>query len=131
CYLGANHIITLERKRRESNQKRPRVIDYRHVIESLVRKPQAFRYYIFKDDLFPTSTFKRTWEALDKSLDSRQSCREFVKILKLTADNGKESEVSNYLEKLLENDRLPSSCELEKFLGVKWEAPSEICVKVA
>ena len=53
CFLGANFIITLDRKRRESNGKRPRMIDYRHVIDSLIRKPQAFRFYIFREDLFP------------------------------------------------------------------------------
>lgn len=131
CFLGANHIITLERKRREVNKKRPRTIDYRHIVNSLMRKPQAFRYYIFKEDLFPTSIFKKTWEALDKNLDSRVACKEFVKILKLTADSGKESEISNYLEMILEKKQLPTICELEKFLGITWKRHSEVHVNIS
>lgn len=131
CFLGANHIITLDRKRRESSKTRPRVIDYRHVIDSLVRKPQAFRCYIFKEDLFPTPVFRSAWDALDNSLDPRQACKEFVKILKLTADSGKESEVSSYLENLLGSSQRISSHELEKFLGVKHKTHLDVCVDIS
>lgn len=128
CFLGTNLVITLERRRRESNKKRPRVIDYRHVIDSLARKPQAFRCYIFKEDLFPTMAFQNTWEILDKNLDSRQACKEMVKILKLTADSGKELEVSSYLEGLLRDGERISCCELEKFLGFKHKMPLDVHV---
>jgi len=33
-------------------------IDYRHIIEWLVRKPGAFENYRYKEDLFPTSRFR-------------------------------------------------------------------------
>lgn len=35
-------------------------IDYRHVIWSLVRKPGAFAAYRYRDELFPTTTFRKT-----------------------------------------------------------------------
>jgi len=39
-------------------------IDYRHVIWSLVRKPGAFAHYRYRDDLFPSLTFRRAYDAL-------------------------------------------------------------------
>lgn len=35
-------------------------IHYQHVIWSLVRKPGAFAAYRYRDDLFPTLTFRQT-----------------------------------------------------------------------
>ena len=39
-------------------------IDYRHIIHTLVRKPGAFRRYVFREALFPTLEFRRTYDAL-------------------------------------------------------------------
>ena len=43
-YLGTTFVITLPRQLSASNNRRSRYVDYRHVISSLERKPQAFRY---------------------------------------------------------------------------------------
>jgi hypothetical protein len=39
-------------------------IDYRHVIWSLVRKPGAFARYVYRDEMFPTVTFRRAYDAI-------------------------------------------------------------------
>ena len=39
-------------------------IDYRHVIWSLVRKPGAFAGYKYREELFPSMTFRRAYDAL-------------------------------------------------------------------
>ena len=39
-------------------------IDYRHIIEWLVRKPGAFENYRYQEDLFPTSRFRMAYDAL-------------------------------------------------------------------
>ena len=39
-------------------------IQYRHVIDTLLRKPGGFRDYRYRDDLFPTAVFRQAWEAL-------------------------------------------------------------------
>jgi hypothetical protein len=39
-------------------------INYRHIIDSLVRKPGAFENYVYRDDLFPTSHFRMAYDAL-------------------------------------------------------------------
>ena len=39
-------------------------INYRHVIDWLVRKPGAFAAYRYRDDLFPTTTFRIAYDVL-------------------------------------------------------------------
>lgn len=110
CYVSGDHVITLKRLRR--NKKRLHHIDYRHIIDSLVRKPQAFRNYIYRNDLFPTPTFSQAWEYLDRCLDNRQACKEFVKILHCTARFNDERAVEDYLQECLMQNRLPKSEEV-------------------
>ena len=64
-------MLTLVRKHLKGKQ-RGRVVDYRHLAASLVRKPQAFRRSVFRDELFPRPAFRRAWEALDAGLDDRK-----------------------------------------------------------
>lgn len=110
CYVGGDHAITLKRLRGE--RKWQRSIDYRHIIGTLVRKPQAFRNYIYRDELFPTFAFRQTWEYLERELDSRQACREFVKILNEAARPNAESRVDEYLEECLIKGNVPKSDEV-------------------
>ena len=39
-------------------------INYRHVIDSLVRKPGAFENYQYREDMFPTSHFRMAYDWL-------------------------------------------------------------------
>ncbi len=54
CYLGGEKTLELIRLRAKSGK----CVDYKHVIKSLVHKPQAFRYSILRDDLLPDATYK-------------------------------------------------------------------------
>ena len=63
-------------------------IQYRHVIDCLVRKPGAFENYRYREDLFPTSRFRMAYDFL-KVHHPGQASREYLKILYLAA---KESE---------------------------------------
>jgi hypothetical protein len=108
CFVGADHVIALQRLRK---RKRCRQIDYRHVIGTLVKKPQAFRNYIYREELFPTLAFRQAWEMLDKELDSRRSCQEYVKILN-EAIKGEE-QVNTYLENCLKENHLPKSDQVK------------------
>jgi len=63
-------------------------IQYRHVIDCLVRKPGAFENYRYREDLFPTSRFRMAYDFLKVHHPGRAS-REYLKILYLAA---KESE---------------------------------------
>jgi hypothetical protein len=56
-------------------------VNYRHVIESLVRKPGAFRRYRYRTDLFPSQVFRWAYDRLDETTNERTADREYLQIL--------------------------------------------------
>ena len=64
-------------------------IDYRHIIHALVRKPGAFRRYVFREALFPSLEFRRAYDALVVE-GSDQADLDYVRILHLAASDGEE-----------------------------------------
>jgi len=60
-------------------------VDYRHVVDTLLRKPGGFRDYRYRDDMFPTTVFRRAWEALDARLPPRRADIAYLRVLKLAA----------------------------------------------
>jgi hypothetical protein len=84
CYLGSQHVVTLERLHcRGSNRKRQ--VDYRHIIHSLVKKPQAFRYSQLRDDLLPDANYRAIWLAINNIMSAREACKFIVGLLYLAA----------------------------------------------
>ena len=79
------------------------LINYRHVIDSLVRKPGAFENYKYREDMFPTSRFRMAYDALRETAPSRAS-REYLRILELAAREN-ESLVDDALRVLFEEDQ--------------------------
>src|SRR5450631_2218471 len=75
-------------------------IDYRHVIDWLVRKPGAFARYCYQADLFPTSRFRQAYDELTRTQSERVASREYLEILLLAA-RGSESAVDGALARLL------------------------------
>ena len=73
-------VETMPRLRGEATHR----IDYRHVIWSLVRKPGAFAAYRFREDLFPSLAFRRTYDALRAARGDRADV-EYVRVLHLAA----------------------------------------------
>jgi len=78
---------------------KPARIDYRHVIWSLARKPGAFARYRYREELFPSFTFRRAYDALCARPTGRADI-EYVRILHLAAST-MESVVEACLAKLL------------------------------
>lgn len=61
-------------------------INYRHVIDSLVRKPGAFADYLYKADLFPTHRFRMAYDLIRQRANSeRAASKGYLKILHLAA----------------------------------------------
>jgi hypothetical protein len=85
CYLGYQHVINLQRIHASNSRKRERQVDYRHVIHSLSKKPQAFRYSQLRDDLLPSSTYRSIWLAVDKVMPPTEACKFIVGLLQLAA----------------------------------------------
>ena len=79
-------------------------VDYRHIIDWLVRKPGAFDNYRYRDELFPTSRFRMAWDALRELVPVRANKR-YLEILKLAAEEG-EALVDGALRNLLEEGEI-------------------------
>lgn len=83
-------------------------INYRHIIWSLVRKPGAFSRYRYREDLFPTLTFRRAYDALTEAGAGRNADMEYLRILHLAAST-LESEVELALEIILAAGTVPTA----------------------
>jgi len=57
-YYGTKLVETLPRL----VGRRKRHINYRHLIDTLLRKPGGFRNYRYRDELFPSLVFRQAWE---------------------------------------------------------------------
>lgn len=77
-------------------------INYRHVIDSLLRKPGGFRNYRYREDLFPRTVFRQAWEALDSRMPPRKADLAYLRILKLAA-GGLETDVAEALKLVLQS----------------------------
>src|SRR5215472_4659368 len=75
-YIGTKLAFTLSRLV-GTHQHR---IDYHHFIWSLVRKPGAFAAYRYRDDLFPTTTFRLAYDRLVEG-GAERADRDYVRLL--------------------------------------------------
>lgn len=98
-YNGADLVHEMPRVLGDRGQ----VIDYRHIIHSLVRKPAAFKNYRFRGELYPTEVFRMSFDKLVHIHGDRKGCLEYLRILKLSAETI-ESEVETALQLLLANN---------------------------
>ena len=67
------------------------VINYRHIIDSLVRKPGAFANYRYREEMFPTSGFRVAWDMLRKNHTEKVTDKMYVQILKLAAHESQDA----------------------------------------
>jgi len=103
-WYAQKHMVRIPRLRGDGKH----FINYRHIIDSLVRKPGAFENYRYQDDLFPTSRFRRAYDSLQKA-DSLRASKEYVNILKLAATESEER-TDMALNYLLDKD-MPVTCQ--------------------
>ena len=89
-------VQTMPRLRGEDEHR----IDYRHVIGWLVRKPGAFARYRYREDLYPSVTFRRAYDALVRTHGERADV-EYLRILHLAMTAG-EARVSAVLAAVLD-----------------------------
>jgi hypothetical protein len=75
-------------------------LDYRHVIWSMVRKPGAFARYVYREEMFPTVTFRRAYDAIQAARPGTKGDVEYLRILHLAASTI-EADVEEALTALL------------------------------
>jgi len=124
CFLSGALVLRLARGRRSPIGGRGRMIDYRHFVDALKRKPQAFKGLVFRDALFPREAYRRMWEQLECRLTQRQACQTIVALLEMAARDGVEGVLAERLEALLATGELPDLRKLrEEFAPRKVELP--------
>jgi hypothetical protein len=130
-YLGGSHQLTLARGRARAGSRHGHVVDYRHVIHALRRKPMALMGLVYRDRLFPRPAFARAFEALTAALPARAACRTTVGLLALAHERACEAELAHALAAALDEGRLPDLAELQKRFLRDAAALPEVAVTLA
>ena len=130
CYLSGALVLTRARGTRSPITGRGRMIDYRHFIDGLKRKPQAFKGMVFRDALFPRDAYRRTWEQLDLRLTQRQACRTIVALLEMAARDGVEAVLAQRLDALLAAGELPDVKRLREEFAPRKAEQLQITVEI-
>ena len=116
-WYAQRKVETLPRIRGDGRHK----IEYRHIIDWLVRKPGAFAQYLYRDDLFPTSRFRMAYDLLKLSCQDRAE-KEYLRILHLAARES-ETGVDGALRVLLSGDQPLSADAVETLVRSGQELP--------
>ena len=111
-FLGATHLMTLPRGRGYGEDRRSHVVDYRHVIHALRRKPMALPGLVYRDQLFPRDAYRRLYEAAMAALPEKLACRLTVDSLALAHERGCEAELATVIADLLDVGALPDMAQL-------------------
>jgi hypothetical protein len=117
CFLGGTLLFDLPRGRRPSRARDGHlghVVDYRHIIHALRRKPMALLNLVYRDQLFPRDAYRRTWEALIAAQPPRTACRIMVGLLALAHDRACEAALAAELEAILAAGELPDLVLLQR-----------------
>lgn len=111
-FVGGTHLMTLPRGRASPEGKHDQVVNYRHVIHSLRRKPMALLQLVYRNKLFPRQEYRRTFDALMEKLSDRQACKIMVELLALAHERGCERELAERLANTLDDGELPDMAAL-------------------
>lgn len=117
AFLGNTHVVTHPRGRGAGDGRRVHVIDYRHVIHALKRKPMALASSIYRDSLFPREEYRRAWIVLSEALPRKEACKRMVALLALAHEEACEAELAGLLAGELAAGRLPEPEDLVRRLA--------------
>ncbi len=105
-------------------------IQYRHIIDGLLRKPGAFENYRYRSDLFPTHRFRMAYDTLcrkasltGKATKAARADREYLRILQLAAKES-ETAVDGALSELIERQETISYENVAAIVKSGWQFPA-------
>lgn len=123
-WYGGSRIEEVPRLRGEGKHS----INYRHIIDSLVRKPGAFAGYKYRSDMFPTTVFRVAYDSLVEHYPNTAD-RQFVRILYLAAKEGQER-VEEALRGLIGAGDHITEERVKEFIQTADPGPSRFNVRV-
>jgi hypothetical protein len=124
-YYGQRCLETIPRLRGEGKHR----IQYRHIIDWLVRKPGAFENYRYREELFPTHRFRMAYDELRRRHPSR-AAKEYLEILHLAAREN-EAAVDEALRTLMDKEQPISFEAVERIVGCPGQIPWPAQIVVA
>src|ERR1022692_1847717 len=127
-FIGGTALMTLTRGRSATSGKHDHVVDYRHVIHALRRKPMALLNLVYRDQLFPRDAYRQTFDRLLKKLPEKSACRMMVDLLALAHDRGCEAELALILDSDLAANQLPDMAALRERFAPDPAALPEVVV---
>jgi hypothetical protein len=107
------------------------VIDYRHVIHALRRKPMALLNLVYREQLFPRRSYQRAFEALLAGDGEKQACRTVVGVLALAHDRACEAELAEAIDAELDAGKLPDLETLSRRFAPHPTAIPDVTIEVA
>ena len=111
-FIGGTRLMTLPRGRSADHATHAHVVDYRHVIHSLRRKPMALLKLVYRNQLFPRDAYRQTFERLLDAMGERAACRQAVELLSIAHERACEAELAELLADGLAAGRLPDMAAL-------------------
>ena len=130
-FIGATPLMTLTRGRAPASGKHAHVVDYRHVIHALRRKPMALLGLVYRDQLFPREAYRLTFDRLLEKLPERSACRLMVDLLALAHERGCEADLAVLLTADLAAAQLPDLATLRRRFAPDPAGLPEVVVHLA
>ncbi len=145
-FIGGTALMTLTRGRATSAGKRDHVVDYRHVIHALRRKPieprsgsmphlavsvLALLNLVYREQLFPRDAYRRTFDRLLEKLPEKSACRMMVDLLALAHERGCEADLAAILDADLAANQLPDMKALSERFAPDPATLPEVAVHLA
>jgi hypothetical protein len=125
-WYGQKRVDRFARLRGEGKH----AINYRHIIDSLMRKPGAFENYRYRDDLFPTSRFRIAYDDLKQRHCQSVAAKQYLNILYLAARES-ETAVDDVLRMMI--DKNMKICDEQVQALVQSRQPvavaTEVCIE--
>lgn len=122
-FHGGRELLVLQRIHSGPGEPRRRCIDYRHVIDWLVRKPRALARLAFRDDLLPDDNWRAIYQHLSRELSLEMACKQVVGALRLAAAGDRAALIGAQWRAELERGEGPTLIELQRRYG---PAPAEV-----
>lgn len=117
-WYAQRKVEHIPRLRGEDNHR----IQYRHIIDWLVRKPGAFENYRYKADMFPSSYFRMAYDYLKRENPLRAN-KEYAAILYISAKES-ESLTESAIRYLLSREQAISAENVEQLISKNNNLPA-------
>ena len=115
-YFG--HELTLKLDRAYAQKySRANSVNYKHIIHSLAKKPNAFKYSQLRDDIIPQGDFTLLWKDLTKEKVTDKDCRYMVDLLLLAANYECEQALARYVLDALHSGKRVSIEKCKNLFG--------------